>query len=673
MQERDVIVLPRKPDHVSKSQTAKLTITKTLEFSSHTLRSGVVVMADDALPGSALLFIRGAPGIIKDLVQPSSVPADFEQYQLPRAVLGCERDGFSSNSFRLMAMAVGVIPDVHQLDLLRMTQQQVEAHVTHMELLCLMVLTNNIRPDSKSTITELQDGGGIRTMMITGDYHHTAIAVARDVGMLIPNAQMIIIDIPRSGQPHADPQGQSSQGGHPHGPAGSAQGLFGEAPGRNAGGPEEVPPEHSLEAQHSIVANCLGHTASWADEEGEGGHLLPDADAAQSLAGLYRNSPDQQQPLGLKHKQEEAKEGRNPAGPMVQGPSQQQPLPEHRRRRSCTLSEQETGRPLSAKVPHDDTRSDDHMTFAAAAAEAAVVTHQPAAESPTKPIKHAVSHRSSLKRVTLPPLAQPTSHTPLPIVQPSRKKVTIRQSPATEAKPSSGICMSPGQGSNSPEHPVLTSSSENQSTVMSSAAEEEGYQHAQTMTTSQGHQDQWVGSSPPYPTGTPSPDHQTPPPMLSHTSSSALHHKKLRTLFTLSGKSLRQPLETPATPGATLGSLKFIQAEGNLECEAEWALTALAEGQLQCTVTGDAFDHVLQLGDTSLLESVMRNAVVFARMKPHQKGQVVDLLSATGIHQLFDGQPRHIQGSLPLPGQPALLAFWVPLAADPLSVIAAVM
>jgi len=34
----------------------------------------------------------------------------------------------------------------------------VEAHVTHMELLCLMVLTNNIRPDSKSTITELQDG-----------------------------------------------------------------------------------------------------------------------------------------------------------------------------------------------------------------------------------------------------------------------------------------------------------------------------------------------------------------------------------------------------------------------------------------------------------------------------------------------------------------------------------
>ena len=488
-------------------------------------------------------------------------------------------------------------------------------------------------------------------MMITGDYHHTAIAVARDVGMLNADAQMIIIDIARGGQPHADPQGQSPQGFYPQGPAGSAQGLFGEAPGRNAGGPEEGLPEHSLEAQLSIVANCLGHTASWADEEGEGGHLLPGADAAQSLAGLYRNSSDQQQPSGLLAEQEEVWEGQSPAGPTVQGPSQQQPLPEHRRRRSCSLSEQENGRLLSAEVPHDDTCSGDHMTVAAAATEAACVTDNPAAESPTKPIKHAGSHRSSLKRVTLPPLAQPTSHTPLPIVQPSQKKVTIRQSPATEAKPSSGFHISPGQGSNSPEHPVLTSSADHQSTVMSPAAEEEeeevGNQHAQTVLASPSHQDQWVGESPPYPTGTSSPDHQTHPPMLSRTPASALHHKKLRRLFTLSRRGLRQPLETPATPRATLGGLKFIQAEGNLECEAGWALTALAEGHLQCTVTGDAFDHMLQLGDTSLLESVMRNAVVFARMKPHQKGQVVDLLSATGIHQLFDGQPRHIQVSLP--------------------------
>ena len=80
-------------------------------------------------------------------------------------------------------------------------------------------------------------------------------------------------------------------------------------------------------------------------------------------------------------------------------------------------------------------------------------------------------------------------------------------------------------------------------------------------------------------------------------------------------------------------------------------LTALAEGQVQCAVTGDAFEHMLQLGDLSLLESVMRNAVVFARMKPHQKGLVMDLLGTTGIHQPFNGQPRHLQVSSPTPAK----------------------
>ena len=36
--------------------------------------------------------------------------------------------------------------------------------------------------------------GGIRTMMITGDYHYTAIAVARDVGMVKPGGQVLIVE-----------------------------------------------------------------------------------------------------------------------------------------------------------------------------------------------------------------------------------------------------------------------------------------------------------------------------------------------------------------------------------------------------------------------------------------------------------------------------------------------
>ena len=66
------------------------------------------------------------------------------------------------------------------------------------------------------------------------------------------------------------------------------------------------------------------------------------------------------------------------------------------------------------------------------------------------------------------------------------------------------------------------------------------------------------------------------------------------------------------------------------------------QGEAQCCVTGAAFEHMLQLGDLALLETVMRNAVVFSRMKPHQKGQVMDLLGTRGLHQVIDGQRAHL-------------------------------
>jgi len=67
-------------------------------------------------------------------------------------------DDYSSKSFRLLAMAVGVIPNAEQLNLAMMTQQQVEACAVHMQLLSLVVLTTKVRPDSKDTITHLQEG-----------------------------------------------------------------------------------------------------------------------------------------------------------------------------------------------------------------------------------------------------------------------------------------------------------------------------------------------------------------------------------------------------------------------------------------------------------------------------------------------------------------------------------
>lgn len=67
-------------------------------------------------------------------------------------------DDYSSKSFRLLAMAVGVIPRAAKLKLMHMTQQQIEGSAVNMHLLSLVVLTNNVRSDSKATITQLQEG-----------------------------------------------------------------------------------------------------------------------------------------------------------------------------------------------------------------------------------------------------------------------------------------------------------------------------------------------------------------------------------------------------------------------------------------------------------------------------------------------------------------------------------
>lgn len=110
------------------------------------------------------------------------------------------------------------------------------------------------------------------------------------------------------------------------------------------------------------------------------------------------------------------------------------------------------------------------------------------------------------------------------------------------------------------------------------------------------------------------------------------------------GRQFQTPLAVVIAPHACSPQqegLRFLTTEQEI-LEPSDALNALAEGRVQCAVTGEALEHLLQHHDLSVLESVMQNVVVFSRMKPHQKGQVVDLLGMPGIHQLFQGHARYI-------------------------------
>ena len=91
--------------------------------------------------------------ILADCLCDSTPPPDLSVSHVAQVM-----DDYSRRSFRLLATAIGVIPDVDQLDLPRMTQQQVESCALSIQLSALVVLTNSVRQDSRQTISQVQDG-----------------------------------------------------------------------------------------------------------------------------------------------------------------------------------------------------------------------------------------------------------------------------------------------------------------------------------------------------------------------------------------------------------------------------------------------------------------------------------------------------------------------------------
>lgn len=88
-QDKRRVTLPRLRDKQSRARTATLDIIRVLEFDPHLLKSGVVVISDDAPASTALLFIKGAPSVIKDTVVASSIPSGFAKVDHMRLCKVC--------------------------------------------------------------------------------------------------------------------------------------------------------------------------------------------------------------------------------------------------------------------------------------------------------------------------------------------------------------------------------------------------------------------------------------------------------------------------------------------------------------------------------------------------------------------------------------------------------
>ena len=80
LQEHNTVVLPHKASRLQEvSYLIKVEIIKRFEFTSQAMKSGTVVVPEDAPDDTALLLVKGAPSVIKHMAKPGSVPDNFDR------------------------------------------------------------------------------------------------------------------------------------------------------------------------------------------------------------------------------------------------------------------------------------------------------------------------------------------------------------------------------------------------------------------------------------------------------------------------------------------------------------------------------------------------------------------------------------------------------------------
>mmetsp|Transcript_29272 Transcript_29272/g.64753 ORF Transcript_29272/g.64753 Transcript_29272/m.64753 type:complete len:705 (-) Transcript_29272:814-2928(-) len=161
-------------------------IIKRFEFSAALQRNVVVVRGPD---NSTSVFAKGSPEAIRRMVEPGSVPGDFD------ALLG----SYTREGLRVLALAQGDVSLVPDSVLLGWSQEDTERHAA-LHLVGLAVMANPLRPDTAEVVRKLQDAS-IRTVMVTGDHVRTAISVAH-LCFIMPAARpILLVDGSEAGAP----------------------------------------------------------------------------------------------------------------------------------------------------------------------------------------------------------------------------------------------------------------------------------------------------------------------------------------------------------------------------------------------------------------------------------------------------------------------------------------
>ncbi|GCB61091.1 hypothetical protein scyTo_0012855 [Scyliorhinus torazame] len=162
-------------------------IVKQFPFSSALQRMSVVarVLGEKHMDA----YLKGAPEMVANLCKAETVPNKFSE------VLNI----YTKQGFRVIALAhrkLGSKLTWHKVQ--NVSRDVIESN---MEFMGLLIMQNKLKPDSSNVLEELRKAN-IRTVMVTGDNMLTAVSVARNSGMILPQDKVIIAEAlpPKDGQ-----------------------------------------------------------------------------------------------------------------------------------------------------------------------------------------------------------------------------------------------------------------------------------------------------------------------------------------------------------------------------------------------------------------------------------------------------------------------------------------
>ncbi|KAF4020869.1 hypothetical protein G4228_012718, partial [Cervus hanglu yarkandensis] len=161
------------------SAVYEIGIVRQFPFSSALQRMCVVarVLGDRKMDA----YMKGAPEVIAGLCKPETVPVDFEK------VL----EDYTKQGFRVIALA-------HRKLESKLTWHKVQnvgrdAIENNMDFMGLIIMQNKLKRETPAVLEDLHKAN-IRTVMVTGDNMLTAVSVARDCGMILPQDKVIIAE-----------------------------------------------------------------------------------------------------------------------------------------------------------------------------------------------------------------------------------------------------------------------------------------------------------------------------------------------------------------------------------------------------------------------------------------------------------------------------------------------